>query len=68
MVTDWESMVHVMTKTRGHVFQTIDRASQGLGQAFGFTLSLQKLSRMFQKLGCVFSYKRLTESFVQGTH
>ena len=43
----WDSMGHVVTQTRGRAFQTI-------GRAFDFLLRLQKLCRVFEKLGRVF--------------
>ena len=56
-VADWDSMGRVVTQTRGWAFQT-------LGQAFGFLLRLQKLSRVFERLGRVFYDKHSAECFV----
>ena len=44
---DWDIMGSVTTQTRGRAFQTFSRA-------FDFFLRLQKLSRVFERLGRVF--------------
>ena len=44
IMTDWDSMCRVITQTQSRAFQR-------LGQAFSFLLNLQKLSRVFEKLG-----------------
>ena len=46
-VTDWDSMGRIATKTHGRAFQT-------LAQSFDFLLRLQRLNRVFKKLGRVF--------------
>ena len=50
-VTDWDSMGHVITQTRGRAYQTLGEAFQTLRRAFSFLLNPQKLGRVFQKLG-----------------
>ena len=52
-VTDWDSMGRVVTQTRGRAYQTLGSVFQTLGRAFDFLLSLQKLGRVFGKLGQV---------------
>ena len=44
---DWDIMGSVTTQTRGRAFQTF-------GRAFDFFLRLQKLCRVFERLGRVF--------------
>ena len=53
-VADWDSLSHVVSQTRGGVFEKLVRAFQTLSRAFDFLLRLQKLHRMFGKLGRVF--------------
>ena len=53
-MADWDNMARVAIKTRGQAFRRIGRVFQNPDRAFGFLLMLQKLGRVFEKLGRVF--------------
>ena len=57
-MADWDSMGRAVTHIRGRAFQT-------LGRAFHFLVRIQRLGRVFKKLGGVFEKKFSAESLVK---
>ena len=50
-VADWNSVCRVITQKHNGVFQTLGPDFRIPGKAFGFLVDLNKLGRVFQKLG-----------------
>ena len=53
-MTDWDSMLRVVTQVHSQAFQTLDRVFQTLGRAFNFLLRRQKVRRVLEKLDQAF--------------